>query len=161
MTTTEPSLSWYDVPPEVKRLLLAAADSWEDTDRSQDYIQQAIANPDASLDALVAAYRYFFYKHNDPLALQVALRVMQRVQQAENLPQDWTTLQPILIQRRDDAAIRLYINAYAASGLVKARLGALEEAKKITARVSEIDPKRESCAATVFDVLTRPDDEDD
>lgn len=161
MKTQDLPLSWYDVPTEVKQLLIAAADSWEDTERSQAYIQQAIADPEVSLDVLVAAYRYFFYKHNDPWALQIANRVVQRIQDAESLPEDWGQLQPILVNRRDDPAIRLYLNAYAATGLVLARLGELDEAKEITERVSAIDTRRESCATTVLDVLTHAGDEDE
>lgn len=161
MKTQDLPLSWYDVPLEVKQLLIAAADSWEDTERSQVYIQQAIADPEVALDVLVAAYRYFFYKHNDPWALQIANRVVQRIQDAESLPEDWVQLQPILVNRRDDPAIRLYINAYAATGLVLARLGGLDAAKEITERVSAIDTRRESCAATVLDVLTHAGDEDE
>lgn len=161
MKTQDLSLSWYDVPAEVKQLLIAAADSWEDTERSQTYIQQAIADPEVPLDVLVAAYRYFFYKHNDPLALQIAYRVVQRIQETESLPEAWAQLQPILIKRREDDAIRLYINAYAATGLVLARLGAIDAAKEITERVSAIDSRRESCAPTVLNVLTHAGDEDE
>jgi hypothetical protein len=161
MKTQDLPLSWYDVPAEVKQLLVAAADSWEDTERSQVYIEQAISDPEVPLDVLVAAYRYFFYKHNDPFALQIANRVMDRIQQSESLPQDWENLQPILVDRHEEDDIRLYMNAYAAKGLVLARLGAIEEAKVITERVSAIDLRRESCAATVLDVLTHAGDEDE
>jgi tetratricopeptide (TPR) repeat protein len=161
MGTTDFSFSWYDVPAAIKQLLVSAADAWDDTERSQDFIQQAIASPDASLDVLVAAYRYFFYKHKLDLALRVADRVIEQVRQAEALPQDWHHLKPILRRRREEPPIRLYLNAYAASGYMLARLGAIDAATEITARVMELDPKRESCAPTVFDVLTRPDEEDD
>ncbi|UIE38064.1 hypothetical protein [Leptodesmis sichuanensis] len=161
MKTQDLPLSWYDVPSEVKQLLIAAADSWEDTERSQIYIEQAIADPEVALDVLIAAYRYFFYKHNDPLALQIANRVVQRIRAAESLPEEWVQLQPILVNRREDPAIRLYINAYAVTGLVLARLGAIEAAREITQRVSAIDQRRESCAATVLDVLTHAGDKDE
>jgi hypothetical protein len=155
-----PNLSWYDVDPFIKQLLLAAADSWNDPARSQDYMNQAIANPDISLDVLVAAYRYFFYRHNDLLALQVAQRVMAQIQTNESLPPTWEQLKPILADRRDDPTLRLYVNAYAASGLIWARLGELDRAKEIAEQVREIDDRRESCAATVFDILTQPPEED-
>jgi hypothetical protein len=125
MKTQGLPLSWYDVPSEVKQLLIAAAGSWEDTERSQIYIEQAIADPEVALDVLIAAYRYFFYKHNDPLALQIANRVVQRIRTAESLPEEWVQLQPILVNRREDPAIHLYINTYAVTGLVLARLGAI------------------------------------
>jgi tetratricopeptide (TPR) repeat protein len=160
-STREPSLSWYDLPAEVKRLLIAAANSWEDTAKSQDYIHQALAVSDRSLDVLVAAYRYFFYKHNDAAALQIAIQVIEQIEQLEKLPDDWDELTPILSSRKEEPNIRLYLNAYAASGLVRARMGAIDDAKTIASRVNEIDSKREFGAATVLDILTNSDGEEE
>lgn len=157
----EPKLSWYNLPAEVKRLLIAAANTWEDTAQSEEYIHQALAIANQSLDVLVAAYRYFFYKHNDPAALQIATQVVEQIRQSEGLPDNWDQLAPILSYRKEDATIRLYLNAYAASGLVMARMGAIDEAKAIAARVSEIDDKREFGAATMLHILTHHDDEEE
>jgi hypothetical protein len=158
-SSREPTLSWFDLPIEVKHLLIAAANSWEDTAQSQVYIQQALAIADESLDVLVAAYRYFFYKHNDAAALQVANQVIEQIRQSEGLPDDWDLLAPILSDRKEEANIRLYLNAYTASGLVLARMGNIAEATVITAHVSAIDEKREFGATTVLEVLTHDDDE--
>ncbi|NJR64710.1 MAG: hypothetical protein HC772_04310 [Leptolyngbyaceae cyanobacterium CRU_2_3] len=160
-STREPTLSWYDLPDEVKKLLIAAANTWEDTAKSQDYIHQVLAIAHQSLDVLVAAYRYFFYKHNDTAALKIATQVIEQISQLEGLPEDWDLLAPILSRRKEEPNIRLYLNAYAASGLVLARLGEIEKATVMTARISEIDHKREFGAATVLHILTHPDDEED
>ncbi len=159
--TPEPTLSWYELPAEVKHLLVAAANTWEDTAQSQFYINQALAIAHHSLDVLVAAYRYFFYKHNDVAALQIATQVLERISALEAFPDDWDELAPILSQRKDEPVIRLYLNAYAASGLIRARLGELDAATIITSRVSELDDKREFGATTVLHVLTHPDDEEE
>jgi hypothetical protein len=160
-SSREPSLSWYDLPAEVKSLLIAAANTWEDTAQSQRYMQQALTIAHSSLDVLVAAYRYFFYKHNDAAALQIATQVIEQIRQSEGLPEDWEVLVPILRSRKEEPNVRLYLNAYAASGLVLARMGAIEEAKQITTRVSEMDDKREFGATTVLQILTCPDHDDD
>lgn len=157
----ELTLSWYDLPPAVKQLLIAAANTWEDTAKSQEYIYQALAISNQSLDVLVAAYRYFFYKHNDAATLQIALQVIEQIRQLEGLPKDWDELASILNSRKEEAKIRLYLNAYAASGLVLARMGAIDEAKAIATRVNEIDNKREFGAATVLDILTNSDDDEE
>jgi hypothetical protein len=159
-STPDSTPSWSELPIEVKRLLVAAADTWEDTAQSQTYIDQALAIANQSLDVLVAAYRYFFYKRNNTAALQIATQVMEQIQQSEELPDNWDELGPILDRRKEDASIRLYLNAYAASGLILARLGAVDQAKAITARISQIDTKREFGAETVFQILTQPDEED-
>lgn len=152
--------SWCDLPAEVKRLLIAAADTWEDTAQSEENIQQALAIAPCSLDVLVAAYRYFFYKHNNAAALQVATQVVEYIRQSEGFPEDWVALAPILSRRKEELTIRLYLHAYAASGLVMARMGAIEPAKIITTRINEIDDRREFGAANVLDILTQPDDDE-
>jgi hypothetical protein len=153
--------SWYPVSDDVKRLLQLAATHWEDTAQSQVYMEQAIADSENSLAVLVAAYRYFFYKSNNPLALQMATQVVDQITAAEHLPIDWEHLKPILSARKEEPNIRLYLNAYAASGLVLARLGDVDRAKEITARVKEIDDQREFGATTIFDVLTQPPEDDE
>jgi hypothetical protein len=160
-STPEPTLSWYDLSAEVKRLLIAATDTWEDTERSQEYIHQAVAISDRSLDVFVAAYRYFFYKHNDAVALQMARGAIEQVKLLEKLPEDWEELAPILSSRKEEYNIRLYLNAYSASGLILARLGAIEEAKTIATRVNDIDNKREFGAATVLSILTNSENEEE
>ena len=61
---------------------------------------------------------------------------------------------------KDDPILRLYLTAYAARGLLLAKLGRLDEARLISCRVKELDDRREFCASTVFDVLTAPAGED-
>lgn len=155
------TLSWYDAPEDIKALLLCAANTWENTAQSEQYILEAIAKAEVNLDVLVTAYRYFFYKNNAWMALQIAQKVISHVRELEKLPEPWSDLKPILLDRREDPNIRLYLNAYGASGLVWAKLGELEKAKEITARIKEIDGKEFGSATTVFDVLTQPPEEDD
>jgi predicted TPR repeat methyltransferase len=55
----------------------------------------------------------------------------------------------------------LFLNAYAASGFVLAKMGELEKAKEATARVKEVDAKNEFGASIILDILTRPPEEDE
>ncbi len=157
---TEP-FSWFEVPDDVKKLLILAAQNWENTSESEKYINQALAKTEESPDVLVAAYRYFFYKNNYEMALQVAVKVINRIRVSENLPDDWEQLKQILISRKEDPKIRLYLTAYSASGLVLAKLGQIEVAKKISAQVKAVDHNKEFGAAILLDVLTRPCEEDE
>lgn len=146
---------------EVKELLLLAAENWEDTAKSTEYMESALAKAEDNLDVLVGAYRYFFYKSNGEMALQIADKVINKVKTEENLPDSWDLLQPILMSRKNEEQIRLYLNAYASKGYLLAKMGNTEEAKIITERVKAIDTNRESCATTVFEVLTAPPEDDD
>ncbi|WP_179228565.1 hypothetical protein [Leptolyngbya ohadii] len=154
-------LSWYDVPETVKQQLMLVSAHWDQPELANGYMAQALALADDHPDVLVSAYRYFFYTHNNDLALQVTTRVLDKVRQTELLPEDWTVLKPILLDRLEDPQIRLYINAYAASGLILARLGETELARRIAVRVSEIETRNEFGGNVVRDILDHPDDDEE
>lgn len=157
---TPEGLSWFPVPDRVKHWLALASAHWHDPDLADSYMDQALASAPNHPDVLVSAYRYFFYTHNYPRALQVATQVLTVVKQEESLPADWSTLKPLLQERQDHPMIRLYINAYAATGLIRARLGELEVAKSIAVQVSEIESRNEFGGKVVRDILDQPDDDD-
>jgi tetratricopeptide (TPR) repeat protein len=152
--------SWFQIPEDIKKLLILAAENWENTLESEKYMNQALVKTGEDTDVLVAAYRYFFYKNNYIMALQTVNKVIDKIKVTEQFPTQWEQLKPILVNRKDDYVIRLYINAYAASGLVLAKLGEIEKAKEISARVKEIDNKNEFGASILYDILTRPKEED-
>ncbi|TVP62857.1 MAG: hypothetical protein EA343_10000 [Nodularia sp. (in: Bacteria)] len=153
--------SWFQVPEDVKKLLILAAQSWENTSESEKYIHQALAKAGDNTEILVSAYRFFYYKNNYPLALQTAIKVLDKIKELEKFPDDWEKLQPILVKRQEEPQIRLYLNAYAASGMVLANLGEFEQAKEISNRVKQIDKDNDFGAGILLDILNRPPDEDD
>lgn len=153
--------SWFQVPEEIKKLLILAAENWENTSASENYMNQALAKTGDNLEVLVAVYRYFYYKYNYTIALQTAIKVIDKIKLTEKLPDDWQQLQPILIKRKEEPQIRLYLNAYAASGLVLAKLGEIEKAKEISTQVKSIDDKNDFGAGILLDILTRPAEEDE
>jgi hypothetical protein len=157
---SDAQLSWYPVSEDIKRLLLSVSEHWLTPEIADQYMQQAIALAGDHPDVLVSAYRYFFYTHNNQLALQVATKVLAMVQKSEDLPTEWVQLKPILSDRLDEPNIRLYINAYAASGLIHARLGELEASQQIAARVSEIESRNEFGGKVVQNILEHCDDDD-
>ncbi|NEU72221.1 hypothetical protein PI95_006450 [Hassallia byssoidea VB512170] len=161
MKADSKTFSWFQVPEDIKNLLILAAKSWENTAESEKYMQQALAKTQDNIDVLIAAYRYFYYKNNYLLALQMAVKVINKIHNHENLPDDWQQLKPILVSRKDNPSIRLYLTAYAASGLVLAKLGEIEQAKEISARVKEVDDKKEFGGGLILDILTRPAEEDE
>jgi hypothetical protein len=152
--------SWFDVADDVKELLILAAKTWENTEESTKYMQQALAKTGDNTDVLVAAYRYFYYKNNYVLALTTAEKITAKIKKAESLPDNWQELKPILVKRHEESQIRLYLTAYAASGLVLAKLGKIEQGKEISARIKGIDDKNDFGAGILLDILTRPPEED-
>jgi tetratricopeptide (TPR) repeat protein len=161
METSLTKLSWFDVSDEIKELLILAAQTWENTEESTNYMQQALAKTGENTDVLIAAYRYFYYKQKYSLALTTAEKITAKIKETENLPDNWEQLETILVQRKEEPQIRLFLNAYAASGLVLAKLGNLEKAKEISSKIKGIDEKNDFGSSILFDILTRPPEEDE
>jgi len=146
--------SWFQVPEDIKELLILAIQNWENTGESQKYMQQALAKTEDNTDVLVAAYRYFYYKNNYALALLTVEKLIAKIGETEKLPDNWQQLQPILIQRQEEPQIRLFLSAYAASGLVLAKLGEIERAKEISAKIKDINTKDKFGADILLNILT-------
>ncbi len=161
MQTIKEQFSWCDVKPEIKQLLFLASENWEYTGLAEKYIREALFQAGNNLDVLVGAYRFFFYKHKPEIALSIAQKVIKTIATQEDLPQEWSELKPVLLRRKQEPDIRLYLNAYAATGLILAQLGRLEEAKDISQQVKQIDNSSQFCAHTVFEVITQSPDEDE
>ncbi|SRR5579883_658907 len=153
--------SWFKVPEDVKKLLILAAETWENPLEAENYINQALEITGENIDILVAAYRCFYYKNNYSMALEAAKKIIRKVKDLEKLPDDWEQLKTILSLRKENANIRLFLNAYTASGLVLAKLGEIEQAKEISTQVKEIDDNNEFGAKILLDILTRPQGEDE
>ncbi len=154
------TFSWFKVPEDIKKLLIMASENWENPLEAEKYINLALAKTGDNTDVLVAAYRYFYYKNNYQMALQTAVKVRDIIKESEKLPDDWQQLKLILASRKEEPKIRLFLTAYAALGLVSAKLGEIEQAKDISTHVKEIDDKNEFGSALLLDILTRPSEEE-
>lgn len=146
--------SWYDVPEDIKQLLIKAADNSENTSECEKYISQALAKTDKELDVLIAAYRYFFYKQKYQMALETAEKVQEKAKEIAKLPDDWEDQKPILIRREEEQIIQVYVNAYSATGIILDALGKEEEAQEISNKVKDIDPANVFSAGILADIST-------
>lgn len=152
-------LSNQSAPVSTQEFLAAAVVHWDDTPRSGRYIQAALAG-DVGLDVLISAYRYYFYKSDAAMALKMAIAVCDRVLKVEQWPSDWASLKPILQAQLEEPNARLYINAYAATSLLQARLGHLDVAQTIAEQVQQLQAK-EFGADVLLGILNSPPDEED
>jgi len=118
---------------------------------------QALNHPAATLEVLVSAYRYFFYKSNDAMARRLALQVMEQVQASEGLPDEWEQLEAIVRERFYDPPIRLYLSAYTALGGMLARWGAYEAAIEISTHIQSVDDRNEFGAGVILNILSPTD----
>ncbi|MGB6300937.1 MAG: hypothetical protein WBF90_32835 [Rivularia sp. (in: cyanobacteria)] len=144
--------SWYDVPEDIKQLLIKAADNSENTSECEKYISQALAKTDNELDVLIAAYRYFYYKQKYQMALGTANKVQEKAKQIAKLPDGWEDQKPILFKREEEQIIQIYVNAYSATGIIFAALGEAEKAQEISDKVKDIDRANVFSAGILADI---------
>ncbi|MBD2137834.1 hypothetical protein H6F32_09585 [Anabaena sp. FACHB-1237] len=167
LENTQNKFSWFDVSDDVKELLILATQTWENTQESEKYMLAALAKTRENTDVLVAAYRYFYYKNNYHLALITAEKIIAKIRELENLPDNWEAIKPILMQYHQNPNIRLYLNAYTAYGLVLAKLGNMEKAQEISNQIMSItipdtNDKNDFGAGILLQILTRtPEDDND
>lgn len=154
------SPSWFSASSSIQDLFAAAAQSWNDAAVSEQYIEQALAQADVGFDVLIGAYRYYFYRNQLSQALQVATTVCDRICSTEQWPTEWPKLQPLLMAHLDVPAVRLYLSAYVASGLVLARLGRVEEAQRVANQVQQLGAK-EFGAELLLNILSSAADEEE
>ena len=166
LENADKKFSWFDVDDDVKELLILATKTWENTQESEKYMLAVLQKTGENTDVLVAAYRYFYYKNNYQLALIIAEKIITNIQKLEHLSDNWETTKPILLQRYQEANIRLYLNTYTAYGLVLAKLGNMEKAEEICQQIMSItipdsNDKNDFGVSILWQILNRsPEDND-
>lgn len=155
--------SWFEAPAYVKDLLYQAVLHWEDTPLSREYIMMALDKSDDDINVLTAAYRFFFYKQDYSMALQLALKVMEKVRSAKGLPEFYKTgeLFKALRENIEDYDVRMFINAYAAYAFILLKLGNIEKATEILEFLRYIDVNGEFGVPIMLDIISKPQEEED
>ncbi|MCH4903512.1 hypothetical protein GSN00_03745 [Cylindrospermopsis raciborskii CHAB3438] len=154
--------SWFDASAEVKELLVLATKTWENPEESLKYMEQALAETKENnhMDVLVAAYRYFYYQNNYALAEKTANTIIARIRKTHQLPDNWEELRSVLLARKDESQIRIFLNAYTALGMISAKLGKLDQAKAIIKEIQKINDKEDFGANILWQILNPSLEED-
>ncbi len=159
----ENMFSWFKVPSSVKDLLYKAVLHWEDTPLSKSYIMQALENADDDVNVLTAAYRFFFYKQDYNMALQLALKVMEKVRSTKDLPESYKKgeLFRALVDHIEDYDVRMFINAYAAYAFILLRLGNIDKATEILEFLKYVDINDEFGVPVMLDIISKQKEDED
>jgi tetratricopeptide (TPR) repeat protein len=135
---------------ELTSRLKLASDSYADTQTSEEQIRLALTeNPD-SLDALVGAYRFFFYKHNYEQALQIGDRLMSFLEKRSHLDESTLAL------RQDLDDVRLYLSCLFSTSWVLCRMEKMDEARERVERLNTLDPQDKFGGGFLKNILDRP-----
>jgi hypothetical protein len=122
----------------------------------------AVAASPNDLDVRTGAYKFYLYNHRWADAAPQAGACLRIAAHALGLPVDWR-----LVQRADaafdtlDKGPRVYLQALIALGYVQARLGRLDDARRLITKAADLDRADRFGASRLLAVLARGGIEDD
>lgn len=146
----------------VAAVLAGARHARSDPAAAERAVLKALELAPDDMEALLGAYRFYFYDHRWAAALPLAADILVHMARRLNIPTDWCVVKP------DDAAFTaaeeapsLYLQALVAWGYCNVRLGRIDEGCLALTKAAELDPRDRFGAAEVLSVIAASDDEDD
>lgn len=150
---------YFDDPPseEVVRLLQQAAEDYSDGKAEAD-LQQAYQRAPKHLMVLVSLFRYYFYQHRFPEALDIIQKAREVVRQRLGLPDDWRELDEAQLfsgHERDMVLIRFYLLCLKGEAYLYARQGEAEKGVPLLEKVAALDSNDQLGTAALLAVVNR------
>lgn len=138
----------------VAAMLAGARHARSDPATAERAVLQALALAPDDIEALLAAYRFYFYNHRWVDALPQAAGIIVQMARRLNIATDWRLVRP------GDAAFSsveeapsLYLQALLAWGYGNVRLGRIDEGCRAIAKVAELDPRDRFGAGRLLGVI--------
>jgi hypothetical protein len=105
-------------------------------------VLEALALAPDDVEVRLGAYRFYFYNHRMAEALPHAEFIIAYAARRLNIAVDWRAVRPGDAPFEDlEAVPGLYLQALAAWGYCKVRIGALEEGCAALSKVAALDPR--------------------
>lgn len=150
---------YFDAPlsPEVAALLKKAADVYPAAESETLLMRGYFLEPE-HLTVLVALYRYFYYQHRYHDALVVSERALKVAGDMLEFRVEWPDLRlsevgsGVMVSM---GLIRFYLLALKASGYLKLRVGAFEEAARRLDKLAELDSNDQFSSGYLRDIAHR------
>lgn len=140
----------------------AAGDLWDEPERAEAILLQAMAKSPESETVLIALYRFYFYRSDLAKAVLLAERCVVHGAKALGLDGDWRTT-PAAEQDFGDYALprhRFYLFSLNAYGYLLARLGRTGESEAVLSTVKRLDPHDRIGGGHLLDVIRAGPDQD-
>ena len=135
-----------DTQADIQAAIAAASKLWDEPERAETLLLRALADAPDSEDALVALYRFYFYRNELTKALALAERCIAHGARVIGIDPDWRQVDRTAIDFGDFGDFdrprhRFYLFALNAYGYLLARLGRKEEAERALSAVTRLDPQ--------------------
>ncbi|MDG4560578.1 MAG: hypothetical protein P9E88_04720 [Candidatus Competibacter sp.] len=150
---------YFDNPPseEIVQLLQQAAEDYSDG-QSEAGLQRAFQLAPENLMVLVSLFRYFFYQHRYPEALDISQKAREVVRQKLGLPQDWSTLSEAQLaegHENDMVLVRFYLLCLKGEAYLYARQGETEKGIPLLEKVAAMDSNDDLKTTDLLAVFNR------
>lgn len=150
---------YFDNPPseEVVRLLHQAAEDYSDG-KAEAALHLAYQLAPEHLMVLVSLFRYYFYQHRFPEALDISQKAREVVRQKLGLPQDWSTLSEAQLSEgheHDMVLVRFYLLCLKGEAYLYARQGEPEKGIPLLEKVAAMDSKDHLGTTALLAVFNR------
>lgn len=143
------------LPPEAERLIEQAAREYGEASAEMALLRAHLIAPE-NLAVLVGLYRYYFYQHRLPEALQVAERAMELSARQLGLPANWEQLDERglgVAATNSFGLLRFYLLALKAVGIVLLRLGQVAASRARLLKIAMLDSRDQLGAAKLLEVV--------
>lgn len=146
----------------VATLLAGVRHARSDPATAERVVLQTLALVPDDIEALLGAYRFYFYNHRWAEALPQAANIVVHMARRLNIATDWHLVKP------QDAAFSvaeeapsLYLQALLAWGYGNVRLGRIDEGCRALEKVAELDPRDRFGAGELLNVIAAGEPADD
>ncbi|MFK4754584.1 MULTISPECIES: hypothetical protein [Oceanospirillaceae] len=134
---------YFDEPlsADVEELMNRAAQAYGDGD-AEEYLQQAYALAPGHMTVLVGLYRFYYYQHRLPEAIEVAYKVMAGIAPGIGFPDHWEKLTFTHLANgvlESFTRVRFYLLALKGAAYLTLRLGDMAEGVRMLNKVVEFD----------------------
>ncbi len=150
---------YFDDPPseEVVRLLRQAAEDYGDGGAEAD-LQRAYQLDPEHLMVLVSLFRYHFYQHHFPEALDILQKAREVVRRKLDLPDDWRALDEARLfggHEHHMVLVRFYLLCLKGEAYLYARQGEAEKGVPLLEKVAALDSNDQLGTAALLAVVNR------
>lgn len=131
----------FAAPPEIDAHLRDAANVYANTQAAEKILWRALTMDPQCLATYFSLYKFYFYKRLLREAEHAALLGLKTAAQQGGFSDDWTRLNASSAAwTRVDGPQHFYLFTLKALAFIRLRLERAEEARKILAKLEEIDP---------------------
>ncbi len=143
----------FDIPAEVDMLLQEAIQNYQNTEHAERTLWHAYEKAPECLGVYIALYKFYFTKREIEQAEQVALIGLDEAARQGNFIPDWRVLAADSTDWSGATTPqRFFLYTLKALAFIRLRLGKIDNARAILAKLVELDPDDKVGSSVIADL---------